>query len=80
MFVSNKDVNDTIKIIKWLEDLGVLTEAVKHEIKKQEGGFLGVLLAPSPALLVQPVIYAVGKGISGRGVGRAGRGYVNKSF
>ena len=42
--------NDIIKIIKLLEDLGVLidvvTETVKHEIKSQEGGFLGALLAP----------------------------------
>ena len=39
-----------IKIIKSLDDLCILidgvTETVKHEIKKQEGGFLGVLLAP----------------------------------
>ena len=43
-------MNDIIKIIKSLEDLGVLigggTETVKHEIKKQERGFLGALLAP----------------------------------
>ena len=36
-------MNDIIKIIKSLEDLGVeidgVTGAVKHEIKKQEGGF-----------------------------------------
>ena len=45
-----------IKIIKPLEDSGVLidgvTETVKHEIKKQEGGFLGALLAPLVASLV----------------------------
>ena len=38
-------MNDIIKIIKSLEDSGVLihgiTETVKDEIKKQEGGFLG---------------------------------------
>ena len=43
-------MNDIIKIIKSLEDLGVLidgvTETVKHEIKKPESGFLGTLLAP----------------------------------
>ena len=43
-------MNDIIKIIKSLEDLGVLidgvTETVKHEIKKTESGFLGTLLAP----------------------------------
>ena len=56
------------------------TETVKHEIKKQEGGFLGALLAPLAASLVQPVIPSVLKGISGRGVRRTGREYMNKNF
>ena len=50
LFISNDDMNDFIKIIKLLEDSGVITdgvtESVKHEIKKQEGGFLGDFLAP----------------------------------
>ena len=60
LFVLNEDVNDTIKIIKSLEDSGVLidgvTETVKHEMKKQEGRFLRALLAPLAASLVQPLI------------------------
>ena len=48
-----------MQIIKSLDDLSVLidegTETVKDEIKKQEGGFLGALLAPLAASLVQPV-------------------------
>ena len=77
-------MNDIIKIIKSLEDLGVLidgiTEAIKHEIKKQEGRFLGALLAPLAASLVQPVISSVVKGIRERGVGRVGTGYIDKQF
>ena len=46
----------------------------------QEGGFLPALLAPLAASLVQPVIFSVVKGISRRGVRRAGRGYVDKNF
>ena len=61
-------MSDIIKIIKSLEDSGVLvdgvTETVKREIKKPEGGFLGALLAPLAASLVQPVISSVVKGIS----------------
>ena len=38
LFISNEDMNDIIKIIQSLEDLGVsidrVTETVKHEIKK----------------------------------------------
>ena len=77
-------MNDIIKIIKSLEDSGVLidgaTETVKDEIKKQAGGFLRALLAPLPASLVQPVISSVVKGITGGGVRRAGRGYMVKKF
>ena len=84
LFISNEDMNDIIKIIKSLEDSGVLidgvTETVKHEIKKQEGGCLGALLALLATSLVQPVISSVVKGISGRGVRRAGRGYMDKNF
>ena len=83
LFISIKDMNDTIKIIKPLEDSIVLldgvTETVKNEIKK-EGGFRGALLAPLAASLVQPVIFSVIKGISGRGVRRTGTGYMVKNF
>ena len=44
-------MNDIIKLLNLLEDLGVLvngvTETVKHETKKQEGGFLRPVLALS---------------------------------
>ena len=83
-YISNEDTNDIIKIIKSLEDSGVLidgvTETVKQEIQKQKGGFLEILLAPLAASIVQPVISSLVKGISGRGVRRAGREYTNKSF
>ena len=77
-------MNDIIKIIKSLEDSGALidgvTETVKNETKKQEGGFLGALLPSLAASLVQPVISSVVKVISGRGVRRTGRLYVDENF
>ena len=83
LFISNEDMNDIIEIIKSLEDSGVViyevTEIVKHELKKQEGRFLEALLALLAASLVQLAISVV-KDISGRGVRRAGRGYMNKNF
>ena len=83
LFISDEDMND-IQIIKPLENLGVLTDGVtetaKKEIKKQDGEFLGALLAPLAASLVQPIISSIVKGINGRGVRRAGRGYMDKSF
>ena len=51
-----EDMNDIIKIIKSLEDLGVLidgvTEIVKPEIKKQDR-YLGALLSLLAASIVQ---------------------------
>ena len=56
LFILNEDINDIIKIIKLLEYsevfIGGVTETVKHEIKKHEGGFLGALLAPLANSLV----------------------------
>ena len=81
MFISNEDIDDIIAIIKSLEDSGVLidvvTETVKDEIKKQEGGFLDAVLSPLAPLLVQPTIFSVVKGITGREVRRAETGYNN---
>ena len=76
-------MNDIIKIINSLEDSCVLidvAETVKYEIRKQEGGFLGALLAPLATSLVQPVISSVVKGITRRGVRRVGRKYMNNTF
>ena len=60
LFISNEDVDDIIKIVNSLGNSGILidriTKAVEHQIKKQEGGFLGALLAPLTASVVQPVI------------------------
>ena len=76
-------MNDIFKIIKPSEYSGVLldgvTETVKDELK-QQGGFLATLLAPLATSLVQPVIYSVVKDVSGRGIIRAGGGYMNTNF
>ena len=44
LIILDKDMNDIIKLIKSLEGLIVsidgVSETVKNEIKKQEGGFL----------------------------------------
>ena len=82
--ILNKNMNDIIKITKSLEDSNVLiygiAKIVKHEIKKQQGGFLPVLLVPLAASLAHPLTSSVVKGVSGRGVRRAGRGYIDKLF
>ena len=58
-------MNDIIKIIKLLEDpcalIDGITETAKREAKKQEGRFLGALLASLAASLFQPVIFFISK-------------------
>ena len=84
LFILNEDMNDIIKIIKSLQDSNVLIDGiigtVKHEMVKKKGWFLPTLLVPLAALLVQPVISSVVKGISESGVTRGGRWYMNKKF
>ena len=48
LIISNKDMKDIIKIVKSLEDSGLLlkgaTETVQNEVKEQKGRFLSMLL------------------------------------
>ena len=53
--ISNKEMNDIIKIVQALEDSNVflkgVTETVKNETKEQKGGFLSMLLGTLGASL-----------------------------
>ena len=48
LIISNKDMNDIMKIIQALENSNILlkgvTKTIKNETKEQKGGFLSVLL------------------------------------
>ena len=48
LIISNDDMQDFLKIVKSLEDSGILldgiTETVKNEVKEQKGGFLSMLI------------------------------------
>ena len=55
-------------------------ETVKHEIKKQEGAFIGALLARLGTSLVHPGIFSVAKVITGREVRRVGRVFMDDNF
>ena len=66
-------MKDIIKIVKSLEDSGLLlkgvTETVQNEVKEQKGGFLSMLLGTLGASLL-------GNLLTGRGINRAGKGRV----
>ena len=46
LIISNKDINDLIKIVKSLEDSALLlkgvTESIQNEVKEQKDGFLSI--------------------------------------
>ena len=49
LIISNNEIEDIIKIVKSLEDSGLVltgvTETVQNEIKEQKGGFFSMLLS-----------------------------------
>ena len=78
-------MDDLIKIVKSLEESGLLlkeiTESVLNKIKEQKGGFLSMLLGTLGASLLQNLV--TGKGPfharkrvnkKGKGIHRAGEG------
>ena len=74
-------MQDFLKIVKSLEDSGILlngiTETVKNEVKKQKGGFLSMLLGTLGASLLGDLST---KNLSGRGVIRAGEGTIRAGY
>ena len=77
LIISDDEIYDILKIIKSLEDSGVLlkgvSETIQHEAKEQRGGFLSMLLGTLGASLLGDVLSKV---LSGKGVIRAGEGTV----
>ena len=66
-------MEDIIKIVKSLEDPGLLlkgvSETIQNESKEQKGGFLSMLLGTLSASFL-------GNILGGRGINRAGEGIV----
>ena len=77
LIISNDDMQDLLKIVKSLEDSGILlngiTETVKNEVKKQKGGFLSMILGTLGASLFGDLLT---KNLSGRDVIRSGEGAI----
>ena len=86
LVISNNEMEDIIKIVKFLKDSGLLlkgvTETVQNEVKKQKGGFLSMLLGTLGASLLGNLL--TGKGIyragKGKGINRAGEGIVRAGY
>ena len=86
LIISNDEINDIIKIVKSLEDSGLLlkgvTETVQNEVKEQKGGFLSMVLGTLSASLLGNLL--TGKGIyragKGKGINRAGEGVLRAGY
>ena len=81
LIFSNDEMGDILKIVKSLEDSGVLlkgvSETIRYEAKEQRGGFLGMLLGTLGASLLGDVL---SKGLSGKSVIRVGEGTISAGY
>ena len=81
LIISNDDMQDLLKIVKSLEDSGILldgiTETVKNKVKEEISGFRSMLLGTLGASLLVDLLT---KNLSGRGVIRAGEGTVRAGY
>ena len=79
LIIEQEDMNDIMKIIKALENSGILlkgvSKTIKNETKEQRGGFLRMLLGTLGASLLGNLLTG-GKGImrAGNGIVRTGSG------
>ena len=86
LIISNDEMGDIIKIVKSLEDSGLLlkrvTETVQNEVKQQKGGFLSMLLVTLGASLLGNLLTgrAVNGAGKGKGINRAGEGIVRAVY
>ena len=89
LIVSNDEMEDILKIVKSLENSGLLlegvSETIKNEAKEQRGGFLSMLLGTLGAsllgnMLADKGVIRAGYGSKGQGTNRAGYGSKRFSF
>ena len=80
--ISNDEMEDILKIVKSLEDSGLLLEGVrktiKNETKEQKAGFLSMLLGTLGARLLENML--AGKRVAKAGYGSKGEGIISASY
>ena len=82
LIISNEEMNNIVRIVKSLDESGLLmkgvVQTIKNEAREQKGGFLGMLLGTLGASLLGNLL--TGKGSiamsQGRGTIRAGEGII----
>ena len=80
LIISKDEMDDILKIVKPLEDSGVLlkdvSETIQNEAKEQRGGFLSMLLGTLGASLLGDMLF----GKKGKGTIRAGEGTIRADY
>ena len=60
LIISNEEIEDIMRIIRFLEESGFLIKGIsgttKNEAKEQTGGFLGMLLGTLGAILLRKIL------------------------
>ena len=81
LITSYNDIQNILKVVKSLEDSGVLlkgvTETIHNDISEQKGGFLSMLLGTLGASFLGDILT---KNLSGKGVIRAGEGSIRAGY
>ena len=81
LIISKDEMDDILKIVKSLEDSGVLlkgvSKTIQNEAKEQRGGFLSILLGTLGASLLGDIL---SNGLSGKGAIRAGEGAIRAGY
>ena len=84
LITSNDEMEDVLKIVKSVEDSGILlkgvSETIKNEAKEQKGGFLNMLLGTLGASLLGDMLLVKGVIRAGEGTARVGYGSKRPSF
>ena len=77
LIISNDEMEDITKVVKSLEDCGLLlkgvSETIQNESKKQKRGFLNMLLGTLDASLL-------GNILAGKEMNRAGEGFLRAGY
>ena len=78
LIIEQEDMNDIIKIIKSLENSGILlkgvTKTIENETKERRGGFLSMLFGTLGAGLLRNLLTGIGMMRVGEGIVRASEG------
>ena len=81
LIISKDEMDNILKIVKSLEDSGVLlkgvSETIQNETKEQRGGILGMLFGTLGASLLGDIL---AKNLSGKGAIRAGEGTIRAGY